>query len=144
MSLGPVLIEQLRTADWPPGVELEDLSYGPLSVLHTLQARSPYDRIIFVAGVSRQRQPGTVYCYRWRHALPDPEEIQARVAEAVMGVISLDNLLVILTYFKRLPQDVVVVEVEAADTDWGNGLTAQVEAAIPHAVRAICAQLEGV
>jgi Ni,Fe-hydrogenase maturation factor len=94
MSLGPVVIARLQHEVWPPGVQLEDLSYGPIGVMHNLDARPPYDRIIFVAGVNRNRQPGRLYCYAWRHALPDPEEIQARVAEAVMGVISLDNLLV--------------------------------------------------
>ena len=137
MSLGPVLIEQLRHEAWPPGVELDDLSYGPIGVLHTLEARPLYDRVIFVAGVHRQRQPGGVYCYAWRHELPDLEDIQARVAEAVTGVISLDNLLIILTYFEQLPQDVVVIEVEAADTGWGEGLSAPGAQAVPQVLAAI-------
>lgn len=137
MSLGPELIERLGNEEWPPGVELDDLSYGPIGVLHTLEMRPPYDRIIFVAGVSRQRQPGRVYCYAWHHTLPAPEDVQARVAEAVMGVISLDNLLIILTYFEKLPQDVVVIEVEAVDTGWGDGLSAPVARAIPQVLAII-------
>ena len=137
MSLGPGLIERLGHEAWPPGVELDDLSYGPIGVLHTLEMRPPYDRIIFVAGVSRQRQPGRVYCYAWHHALPDLEDVQARVAEAVMGVISLDNLLIILTYFEILPRDVVVIEVEAADAGWGEGLSAPVAQAIPQVLATI-------
>jgi len=137
MSLGPKLIERLGHEAWPPGVELDDLSYGPIGVLHTLEARPPYDRVILVAGVSRQRQPGRVYCYAWHHELPDPEDVQARVAEAVMGVVSLDNLLIILTYFEILPRDVVVIEVEAADASWGEGLSAPVAQAIPQVLATI-------
>ena len=143
MSLGPVVIARLQHEVWPPGVQLEDLSYGPIGVMHNLEARPPYDRIIFVAGVNRNRPPGRLYCYAWRHELPDPEEIQARVAEAVMGVISLDNLLIIMTYFQKLPQDVRVVEVEAADEGWGDGLSAIVEQAIPRVVEAIRQQVRG-
>jgi len=116
LSLGPVLTDRLSRDAWPQGVEVEDLSYGPIGVMHNLDERDPYDRIIFVAGVRRDRQPGRVHCYRWEHQLPDREEVQARVAEAVTGVISLDNLLIIATYFGKLPRDVMVIEVEAAAT----------------------------
>jgi hydrogenase maturation protease len=137
MSLGPVLMDRLKLADWPQGVELEDLSYGPIGVMHNLDARGPYDRILFVAGVKRNRQPGGMYCYRWAHQLPDLEEIQARVAEAVTGVISLDNLLIIATYFGKLPRDVLVIEVEAADEGWGEGFSAHVQKAIPRVIAEI-------
>ena len=137
LSLGPVLADRLAQDAWPPGVEVEDLSYGPIGVMHHLDERGPYDRIIFVAGVRRDRQPGSLYCYRWEHQLPDPEEVQARVAEAITGVISLDNLLIIATYFGKLPRDVMVIEVEAADASWGEGLTPSVETAIPKVIEAI-------
>ena len=134
MSLGPVLMDRLGQEDWPHGIEVEDLSYGPVDVMHSLDERGPYERIIFVAGVRRNRPPGGVYCYRWEHQLPAAEEVQARVAEAVSGVISLDNLLIIATYFVKLPHDVVVIEVEAADEGWGEGFTPDVEAAIPRVI----------
>ena len=137
MSLGPVLMDRLKLADWPQGVEVEDLSYGPIGVMHNLDARGPYDRILFVAGVKRNRQPGGMYCYRWAHQLPGPEEIQARVAEAVTGVISLDNLLIIATYFGKLPRDVLVIEVEAADEGWGEGFSPHVRKAIPRVIAEI-------
>ena len=134
MSLGPVLTDRLSQDAWPQGVEVEDLSYGPIGVMHHLDERGPYARIIFVAGVRRDRQPGGLYCYRWEHQLPDPEEVQARVAEAVTGVISLDNLLIIATYFGKLPRDVMVIEVEAAEASWGEGFTPDVETAIPKVI----------
>jgi hydrogenase maturation protease len=142
-SLGPILIAELKKLDWPEGIEVEDLSYGPIGVMHSLDEQPPYDKIIFLAAVSRGRRPGGLYCYAWNHELPPPDEIQARVAEAVMGVISLDNLLVIATYFKKLPADVWVIEVEPADESWGDGLTPQVEAAIPAIVEKIQQEVGG-
>ena len=143
MSLGPVLTDRLKLSDWPQGVEVEDLSYGPIGVMHNLDARGPYDRILLVAGVKRNRQPGGMYCYRWARQLPGPEEIQARVAEAVTGVISLDNLLVIATYFGKLPRDVLVIEVEAADEGWGEGFSPHVQKAIPKVIAAIRRHVSG-
>jgi Ni,Fe-hydrogenase maturation factor len=124
------------------GVEIEDLSYGLVAVMHSLDDRGPYDRIILIAGVRRDRQPGGVYCYRWEHPLSDPEEVQARVVEAVTGVISLDNMLIIATSFK-LPRDVVVIEVEAAGDSWGEGFTPQVETAVPAAIEMIRSCMAG-
>jgi hydrogenase maturation protease len=137
LSIGPVLIDQLKNEKWPTGVEIEDLSYGPVGVMHNFDDRSPYDKIIFLAGVSRNRKPGQISSYRWRHELPDPEEIQARMGEAVTGVVSLDNLLIISTYFKKLPEDVVVIEVEPADETWGEGFTQPIEEAIPMIIELI-------
>jgi hydrogenase maturation protease len=137
LSLGPLLTDRLSQDAWPQGVEVQDLSYGPIGVMHNLDEWGPYERMIFVAGVRRDRQPGGMYCYRWERQLPDPEEVQARVAEAVTGVISLDNLLIIAAYFGKLPRDVMVVEVEAADASWGEGFTPQVESAIPKVIEVI-------
>jgi hydrogenase maturation protease len=137
LSFGPVLMDRLAQDAWPRGVEVEDLSYGPIGVMHNLDQRGPYGRIVVVSGVRRNRQPGTVYCYCWEHRLPDLDEVQARVAEAVTGVISLDNLLIIATYFGKLPRDVVVIEVEAADDGWGEGFTPQVESVVPQVIELI-------
>ena len=137
VSFGPVLMDRLARQPWPDGVDIEDLSYGPVPVMHSLDERGPYDRIIFVAGVRRNRRPGGVYCSRWGHPVADPEEVQARVAEAVTGVISLDNLLIIATYFGKLPHDIIVIEVEPADDGWGEGLTPEVETAVPTVIEMI-------
>ena len=136
-SLGPVLIEQLRTMNWPVGFEFEDLSYGPIGIMHNLDSRVPYDRLVLVAGVKRGRRPGSVHAYRWGGSLPNEEEVQARVAEAVTGVVSLDNLLIIGTWFRKLPSEVFVVEVEVEDENWGSGFSEAVTRAIPMATEAI-------
>jgi hydrogenase maturation protease len=137
MSVGPLLVDRLQQDDWPPGIDVKDLSYSPITMLHDFDDWPPYDRVILLAGVRRNRQPGGVYCYPWEHQRADTDEVQARVAEALMGVISLDNLLIIATYFGKLPRDVVVIEVEAADAGWGEGFTLAVEKALPQVLETI-------
>ena len=129
-SLGPLVVEELAREPWPDGVAVENLSYGPIAVMQRLQdADPPFDRLVLIAAIRRGRPPGTATVYRWDGQLPDAAEIQARVAEAVTGVISLDNLLVITGFFNALPSDVLVVEVEPEDEGWGEGLSAAIEAA---------------
>ncbi|MDP9355636.1 MAG: hydrogenase maturation protease [Chloroflexota bacterium] len=138
LSVGPVLVPELQRLEWPPGIEIEDWSIGPIALVQRLEERpSWYDRIVLFAAVERGRDPGQVSCYRWPGDLPDPEEIQQRVGEAVMGVISLDNLLVIGEHFGVFPADVVVVEVEPEETGWGAGFTPLIQAALGDTVAAV-------
>ncbi len=135
LSVGPVVVSRLRRLEWPPEVEIQDLSYGPIAVVQWFQDRpNAFRRAVFVAAVERGRPSGRLYRYRWDGRLPPPEEIQERVAEAVTGVISLDNLLIIAQHFQVLPPEVTVVEVEPVDTHWGPGFTAPVQAAAEAAV----------
>ncbi|HEV2072140.1 MAG TPA: hydrogenase maturation protease [Thermomicrobiales bacterium] len=138
LSIGPVLVEGLRQLEWPAGIEVDDWSFNPIAIVQRMEERSePYDRIVFLSGVERGREPGRVYRYRWQGELPDAEEIQERIGEAVMGVISLDNLLVVCQHFKVLPPDVIVVEIEPEDTGWGAGFSLRIEAALSEVIRSI-------
>jgi hydrogenase maturation protease len=119
------------------GVEFEDLGYHPIGFIQNLEARDPYDRIVFVGAVARGRPPGTVEAYQWDHVIPDRDGVQERVAEAVTGVISLDNLMIISEAFKVLPDDVRVVEAEPADEGWGEGFSPEIEAKLPEIEEAV-------
>jgi hydrogenase maturation protease len=119
------------------GVEVEDVSYHPVGLSQNLQDRPPYSRVVFVAGVARGRSPGTITSYRWDCELPDEEEIQARVSEAVTGVISLDNTLIVCGALGGLPDDVRVVEVEPASESWGEELSPEIEERLPEIVEAV-------
>ena len=142
LSLGPIVIEKLAKLQWPENIEVEDLSYGPIAVIQNLEDRPPYDRMILIAGVQRDRETcpeqrrrvGKIYRYRWTGQLPDPEEIQKRVGEAVTGVISLNNLLIIAEYFKALPKEVIVFEVEAEDINSGWGFSQKVASAFDRVI----------
>lgn len=119
------------------GLEVEDVSYHPVGLSHNLQDRPQYDRVVLVASVARGRTPGTITAYRWDQQLPDSEEIQTRVSEAVTGVISLDNTLIVCGALGGLPDDVRVVEVEPASEHWGEELSTEVEERLPEILEAV-------
>ena len=140
-SLGPYLADRLahRAGN---GVEVEDISYHPVGLVQNLQEREPYDRVVLVGAVSRGRDPGTLETYRWDGVLPPVKEIQARVSEAVTGVISLENHLVVCGAFGALPDDVRVVEVEPANQEWGEGFSPEVEARLAEIEQAVWSSIE--
>ena len=138
LSVGPVIVPELQQLDWPAGVEIDDLSLGgPIAAVHRFREAPLYDRVVLFGAVARGRQPGQIYRYRWDRSLPDRDEIQMRVAEAVTGVISLDNLLIVGGYFGIWPPDVVVVEVEPYNEDWGPEFSEPMRAAISPLIEAI-------
>ena len=135
LSLGPLLIDRLQESEWPEGIEVEDFSYGPIAIMHSLDERPPYDRMVFVSAAKRGGEPGRISRYQWLGQLPHEDEIQERVVEAMTGVIDLENLLIVTTYFKKLPADVVVFEVEAADDSFGEQMTPEIEKMIPELIQ---------
>ena len=142
LSAGPFVIERLG-ASLGDRVDVEDLSYGPIDVLFALQRRAPYAVAIFVTAVARGQVPGTVTRRVWDFPVLAPDQLQERVAEAVTGVISLDNLLYICGHFKALPDRVVVIEVEPVDEDWGEALSAVGQVAVAAAARIIHDEIAG-
>ncbi len=137
-SVGPDVMPALKELDWPAETEILHLHFGPIHVVQWLEERpGHFDRMVFVAAVARGRKPGGVYCYRWEGILPSAEEIQQRIGEAVMGVIDLDNLLIVAQHFGVLPRDVVVVEVEPEDTGWGVGFSPGVQEALPAVIETV-------
>jgi hydrogenase maturation protease len=134
MSVGPVYVPQLKKQAWQSGVEIDDLNVGgPIAAVHRFRELPPYERVIIFGAMRREREIGGIYCYRWDEGLPDLLDIQDRVAEAVTGVISLDNLLIIGGYFTIWPpQGVVVIEIEPRDEEWGEEFSPPVQAAVAH------------
>ncbi len=134
-SAGLLLLEWLG----PLGdrVDVEDLSYSPIDVLFLLQRREPYAGVVLAAAVARGDAAGTVRTQRWEASSATAEELQGRVAEAVTGVISLDNLLHICAHFGALPSDVTTVEIEPAEEGWGPGTSPTVTAAFVRAADAV-------
>ncbi len=135
-SLGPYLADRLAEHA-ENGVEVEDVSYHPVGLSQNLQERPPYDRLVLVGAVSRDRAPGTITSYRWDGVLPSRDLIQERVSEAVTGVISLDNTLIVCGALGGLPEDVRVVEVEPADEGWGDGFSPEIEAKLSEVLEAV-------
>ena len=121
LSFGQIFLEHLKKLEWPENVDLENLSFGAIAVLQWFQDDpGKYDRVIFVSSAEREaRPPGTLDVYNWDFAPLDEEVVQECVAESVTGIISLDNLMVILQYFKALPREVIVLDLEPVDSKIG-------------------------
>ena len=136
-SFGILVVEALAARTWPPTVAMEDISYNPIAVVQRMQdepADRAFELVILVSAAERPgRAPGSLSVYRWDRVLPNPHAIQACVAEAVTGVISLDNTLVVMGHFGGLPQTVVVVEVEPTVHAFGTELSPQVALAFDRA-----------
>lgn len=139
LSLGPILTAQLATMVWPAQVDVDaDLSFGPIAIVQRFQAMpEPYERIVLFGAVSRGRPVARIATYRWRNTLPAGDEIQARIAEAVTGVVSLDNLLIVGEHFGIWPEELFVVEVEPADTGWGPGFSLEIAGVTGEVIRAV-------
>ncbi len=133
-SIGMEVQERLSRRQAPANVVVEDLSYNPIAVIQRLEDEPPddrFERAVFVSAVKRGDRPaGTVTCFRWDGLLPADDEVQRAITEAVTGIIRLDNTLVIARYFRALPNEVVVVEVEPETHEFGAALSAAVAAQV--------------
>lgn len=135
-SVGPVAITELKKETWPTEVSVEDLSYGPIAVMHNLNDASPrYDRLILITAADFGATPPAMRWSRWQAPLPDSSEVQRRIEEALSGVIDWQNLLVVLQQFEALPPEVFVIAVQPVETTFGMELSSGVSALMPEVLR---------
>ena len=136
-SFGVLVTDTLAGRSWPPSVSVEDVSYNPIALVQRLDdevLHARFDLAIVVAAVARPgRAPGTMTVYRWDGALPDAEQIQEAVAEAVTGIISLDNTLIVTRHFAERPPLFVVVEMEPCLHEFGDELSEAVSSSFGRA-----------
>ncbi len=135
-SIGPALLPQLQQTKWAPGVEVDELNWGPIAIVQRFQSlQTPYDRVILVAAIERPgRKIGDITVFKWEGGLPDEELIQRCVGDAVTGVISVENLLIIGEYFKIWSSETFIVDVEPGAEEAGETLTQEMVQAIPHLI----------
>ena len=140
-SFGLVACDALARQGWPEGVEVADLGYGALyAALDLADANPPYERIILVAAVRRDRVAGRLYSARWVPPPADDDDLQERIREAGAGVIDLDHLLRIARHFGGLPEDVVCIELEPTDVSGGEELSDAATACLDETLQLVRAQ----
>ncbi len=132
-SIGPALLPQLQKMRWAEDVEVDELNWGPIAIVQKFQSlATAYDRVILIAAIERPgRNIGDITVYKWMGNLPDEELIQRCVGDAVTGVISVENLLIIGEYFKIWPGEIFVVDVEPGPEQAGEGFTEEMQQAVP-------------
>ena len=127
--LGPELMARLRASPWPEHVEIREMNWGPIAIVQDLQASGDkFDRVVLIGAGDRGLAPGTVTCRRWTGRVQDTLAVQRRVFEAVTGVISVDNLLVIGAHFGVWPDELFSVEVQLPESCLGDLVLAEIEA----------------
>lgn len=123
LDFGEKFVRYAETLEWPDGVVVEDLSFAAHMALHRLQELRPA-KVVLVGAVSRGVDPpGSIRRYRLGPVPPTPDEVHAHLAEAVGGEVSLDHTLAVVRHWGALPQDTLVVEVEADDSSFGPGFS---------------------
>ncbi len=137
LDFGTQFIVRFENETWPDGVILEDLSYAAHRVMHRLQEIVPA-KVVLVCGMPRDIDPpGTIRRYKLDLTPPPDEEVHERLAEAVGGIIDLDHTLAVVRYWKALPEDTIVVEVEPEDRSFGMDFSDPVEAAVAEVLRMV-------
>jgi hydrogenase maturation protease len=120
MSFGRVLLGELEKMDWSDNVHVEDLNFGPIMIYQWLEEFPvKFDKAVLVSAAKRGREPGTLEVYRWQDPQPSADEIQASIGEAVTGVLSLENLLIVCQHFGVFPEDVTIIEIEPQNDEYG-------------------------
>lgn len=126
MDFGPQFVRRYADEPWPDHVILEDASVAAHRVLHQLMDADA-ERVVFVAAFPRGDPPGTIRRYVPEDAPMDPEDVAARLGEAAGGVIDFDHTLIVARYYDALPEDTIVIEVEALDQTFGTTFSPAVE-----------------
>lgn len=138
-SVGPVLLPRLQQMEWPEGVEVEEMNWGPIAIVQYFESlKIPFDKVIFLVAIERsERNIGDIDIFKWKGELPSETQIQACVGDAATGVISVENLLVIGEYFKIWPKDVYLIDVEPGQEVAGEHLTEAVKQKIPEILKVL-------
>lgn len=127
--IGPELkerLEKLHRQD--DDIVIMEMNWGPIAIVQDFQANPiSYDRIVLIAAIDRGLDAGKVTCRHWIGGKLDVLAVQERVFEAVTGVISLDNLLVIGEHFGIWPEEVITVEVQLANSAFGDLVLSELE-----------------
>lgn len=123
---------------WPEGVLVEEMNWGPIAIIQRLESeREPFQRIVFLSALESDRPEGTLTLYRWCGGLPSLEAIQARVAEAVTGVINLANLLILGEYYRVWPEQVFIVDLAPGPESPGGYLRPAARQRVPEVLESV-------
>jgi len=134
-SIGPLLIDDIGKLDWTQeNIDVEEMNWGPIAIVQKFQAGDVnYKRVVFLTAIERvHRKTGDLTIYKWGGRLPSEEDIQACVGDAVTGVISSENLLIIGEHFKVWPEEVYLFDVDPGPEQAGIELSPEVSKQVPY------------
>ncbi len=126
--LGPELMQRLQALPWPGDVEIREMNWGPVAIVQDLQAQAlKPERVVLVGTLDRGLAEGSVSARRWVDGTLDLAAVQRRMFEAVTGVISVDNLLVVGAHFGVWPSQTFTVELQWPESGLGDLVLGEIE-----------------
>jgi hydrogenase maturation protease len=132
-GIGLRVIESLAGQALPDGVEVVDGGTQGLGIVNLMEGRQ---RVIMVDAANVGKAPGEFVCFTPAEArlLGDDQHLSVHSA-------GLRDALLLARVLQVLPDEVVIVGVQPAHLDWDDGLSPEVEAAIPQIVGRILDEL---
>jgi hydrogenase maturation protease len=130
-AFGVEVVRLLAGRPPEPGVLVKDFGIRGVHLVYELL--DGYDLFVLIDAAPRGEAPGTVTVLEVE--LPSPEELPQPVIDA--HSLTPDAIFGLLASLGGHPGRNIVVACEPADVSPGMGLTEAVQAALPHAVRAV-------
>ncbi len=130
-AFGVEVVRLLAGRPPQPGVLIKDFGIRGVHLVYELL--DGYDLFVLIDAAPRGEAPGTVTVLEVE--LPGPEELPQSVIDA--HSLTPDAIFGLLASLGGHPGRNIVVACEPADVEPGMGLTEAVQAALPHAVRAV-------
>ncbi len=116
----------------PEGVTILD---GGTLGLELLPYAADASRLLLLDAVNTGQAPGTL-------TRMTASDVLATSAGQSVHQLGVADLIAALALIATRPQDIVVLGVQPANTDWGASLSPEVASALPHVVNAALAQLQ--
>jgi len=132
-GVGVRVIQTLTSRPLPVGVEAVEGGTQGLGLVSLMEG---WRRLILVDAANVGQMPGGFVRFT-------PHEARLLGDDQRLSVhdVGLRDALLLAETLDLLPDEVIVYGVQPANLDWNNGLSAQVEAAIPELVRSILGEL---
>jgi len=135
-AFGVEVIRLLADRPGPPGVQIRDFGIRGVHLVYDLL--DGCDLFVLVDAAARGAEPGTVTVLEVEPGQPpaDGDDLAAAPVIDAHGLTP-DDIFALLASLGGRPGRSLVVACEPADTSAGMGLSDPVQAALPHAVRAV-------
>jgi hypothetical protein len=113
------------------GLRVENMSWSPIHIVQQFQGGDAVrpDRLVLVGAAAVSREPGRVRAFRWSGGTLAANLLQARVYEAVTGIVDIENTLAIGEHFGVWPAECYSVEADIPADAFGRMVIAESQGA---------------
>jgi len=132
-GVGVKVVKELKKQALPPNVEVYEAGTPGLFLISLIEG---FDKVILVDAVELKGPPGTIYRLSFEEGLFETS------SPTSMHEIDAITALKIAKHTGKLPREVVIVGIEPKVVELGEGLSPEVEAAIPKAVKLLLNELK--